>query len=94
MQLKKFPSSCHNSSGIPKFLLKPKKSLMFFTSSRDEGRFSCFNFRGNTTFPSHFKRRLISHTEIPDETLSSCHNLKGHRVPAQLEIRPDSLAPT
>ena len=42
----------------------------------------------------HLKRRPVSPTETREETLGSCCKTKGQRVPPQLEMRPDSPAPT
>ena len=70
-----------------------EKSSIFSTSSRDEAQIPCFVSRGILTFPSHLKRRPVSFIETSEEPRGSCCNLKGHRVPPQLEIRPDSPAP-
>ena len=71
-----------------------EKSPVFSTSSRDEAQIPCFTSRGIPTFPSHLKRRPVSPIETSEEPRGSCCNSKGRRVPPQLEIRPDSPAPT
>ena len=48
------------SRGTPSFPPQLKKSLVFHSSSRDEGPFLCFVYKGIPTFPLHLRRRLFS----------------------------------
>ena len=49
-----------HSRGTLKLLLQVKKSPVFPTSSRDEGRLSCFTWKGMPTSLLRLKRSLVS----------------------------------
>ena len=57
-----------NLRGTPSFPPKLEKSMMFPSSSLDEGQFPSFNSRGILSFPLHLKRTpmsLIGNQEKP-----------------------------
>ena len=49
-----------HSRGMLRFLRQVKKSPVFHTSSRDEGRLPYFTWKGMLTSPAHLERRLVS----------------------------------
>ena len=57
-----------------------RKSYVFPSSSRDEGRLPCFTWKGMPKSPSHLERRLVS-TCHRRGTRGSCHSLKATYFP-------------
>lgn len=91
MQLKSFPKiPVRNSIGTR--VSRQNLRRVPCSPPHLEMRADSLQFERNPDFPSNIKPLL--RIENREEPRVSCHKLKGHCVPTQLEIRPDSPAPT
>ena len=80
MKLQKFPQIPVPTREKLNFPPHVKKSLVFPSSIRDEGRLPCFAWKGMPTSPSHLERRLVSTCHWRG-TRGPCHNSKGRYFP-------------
>ena len=74
------PDTLPHSRGTLSFPPQVKKSPVFPSSSRDEGRLPCFTWKGMPTSPSHLERGLVSTCHWRG-TRGSCHNSKATYFP-------------
>ena len=83
-----------NSRGTPSFPWQLEKNPVLPTSSQTRADSRDTTLEEFQLSPSHLKRRPVSPIEPQEEPHLSFCNSKGHRVPPQLEIRPDYPVPT